>query len=97
MNRYKIPLILLSILGFSKLMAGFLSKAPIYDFLGWFAMPALTAFQTLVGLWFVLLPVALLMMFYGQSFNIEVMLPVLVVMIVIFKAVEIWFNTMPSI
>lgn len=97
MNRYRIPLIILSIIGFSKIMAGFIAKVPIFNFLGWWGLPALTIFETIVGLWFVLIPLALLMMFYGQSFNIEVVLPVLFVLIIIFKALEIWFDTMPSI
>lgn len=95
--RYKIPLILLSIIGISKAAVGVISKAPVYESLGGFALPLLTMFESIVGLWFVLLPIALLMMFYGQSFNIELVLPVLVVLIVIFKALETWYKNMPSI
>ena len=95
--RYKIPLVLISALGFSKMMAGFLSKAPIYEFLGGAALPAVTLFETIVSLWFVLLPMALVLMFYGQSLNIEVMIPIIFVLMIIFKALEIWYNKMPAV
>ena len=95
--RYKIPLILLSIIGISKAAVGVISKAPVYELLGGFALPLLTMFESIVGLWFVLLPIALLIMFYVQSFNIEVVLPVLVVLIVLFNALEEWYKNMPSI
>lgn len=96
-QRYKIPLLLISIMGFSKAMCGLLSKGPINELLGGAALPVLTFFETLLALWFVLLPMALLLMFYGQSFNIEIMLPVLFVMMIIFKALEVWYRNMPSV
>lgn len=95
--RYKIPLIILSVIGFAKIMVSLIEKAPIYESLGGFALPLLTLFESVVGLWFVLLPIALLMMFYGQSFNIETVLPVLLFLIVVFKVLEVWYSNMPSI
>jgi len=97
MRRYQIPLAIITLLGLAKYAAMLLSKAPIYEFFGTWGFFLLTGAQTLLSLWFVLIPAAIVLMFYGQSFNIEVLMPPFIVLVIVFKLVEVAYNNMANV
>lgn len=94
--RHKIPLIALGILSFAKFMVMLLSKEPIYDALGGLSIFLMAGAQSALGLWAVLLASGIVLMFYGQSLNLEVTVPAILGLAFIFEVVNWWFSNMPN-
>lgn len=95
--RYRIPLIIISVLGFSHFMVMLLNKEAVLGSLGWLGLPLWTLFNSISGIWFVLIPAAIFMMFYDRYMSIQYMIPMLIVVIVLFKAAELVFTNLPDV
>lgn len=95
--RYKIPFIAIGLLSFAKFIAWLLSKEPIYNALGGGGIFILTGAQAVLGMWAVLIASGIVLMFYGQSLNLEVTVPAILGLTFLFEVLDWWFKNMPSV
>ncbi|ADI73524.1 hypothetical protein Metev_0618 [Methanohalobium evestigatum Z-7303] len=96
-SRYRLPLIIISVLGFSHFVMMLLNKEVILSGLGWFGLPLWTLFQTISSIWFVLIPAAVMLMFYDRTMTIQYMVPLLILIIIMLKAAEVAFTGLPDV
>ena len=96
-SRYRIPLIIISVLGFSQFMVMLLSKQVVLGGLGWFGLPMWTLFKSISSIWFVLIPAAVMMVFYDRHMSIQYMIPMLIVVVILLKATEVVFTGLPDV
>lgn len=87
----------LSLLTLARYMTMFLSKQPVFDFFGGWAFPIFSLFSTIYSFWPVMLALAIMLLFRGQSANVVPIAIGTVVLAFFFKFIEIAFNSWPSI
>lgn len=94
-GRVKIVFLALVVLSFSKLMVAILDKSTFVDIFGWFAIPLQTLFGTILAAWFIVVALAINLIFYDQSTTPMFTIGLVIVTALVLKSFELGWNAIP--
>lgn len=94
-KRIKILFITVTVLGIVRVLLSVMEKSTFVDLMGWFALPILTILSTIMAAWFVIVSVAINLIFYDQSTTPLFTIAGLVIIAVILKGLELGWAAIP--
>lgn len=94
-TRIKIVLITITVLGIVRVLLGIMGKSTFVDLLGWFALPLITILSTIMAAWFVIVSVAINLIFYDQSTTPLFTIAGIVIIAIILKGFELGWAAIP--
>lgn len=94
-TRIKIVLITITVLGIVRVLLSIMEKSTFLDLLGWFALPLITILSTIMAAWFVIVSVAINLIFYDQSTTPLFTIAGIVIIAIILKAFELGWAAIP--
>lgn len=94
-TRIKIVLITITVLGIVRVLLSVMEKSTFVDILGWFALPLITILSTIMAAWFVIVSVAINLIFYDQSTTPLFTIAGIVIIAIILKCIELGWQAIP--
>lgn len=94
-KRLKILLITITVLGIVRVLLGVMNKSTFVDLMGWFALPVITILSTIMAAWFVIVSVAINLIFYDQSTTPLFTIAGLIGIAILLKGLELGWAAIP--
>lgn len=94
-SRFHIVAIMITFLGICRFMLMLLEKQIAAAALGWFAVPVISFFSTVLDAWFIIVATALTLVFYDYSSTPLMTVVLIVIFALILKSAEIGLNLIP--
>ena len=94
-TRIKIVFIAMTVLAIVRVLLSVMEKSTFVDLLGWFALPLITILSTIMAAWFVIVSVAINLIFYDQSTTPLFTIAGIVIIAVILKGLELGWAAIP--
>lgn len=94
-TRIKIVLITITVLGIVRVLLSVMEKSTFIDLMGWLALPLITILSTIMAAWFVIVSVAINLIFYDQSTTPLFTIAGIVIIAIILKGFELGWTAIP--
>ena len=94
-GRIKIVLITMGLLSLTRILLSVMEKSTFMDIAGWFGPPIVAVLSTIMLSWFIIVAVAINLLFYDQSTTPLFTVAGIVIVALILKGTELGWNAIP--
>jgi hypothetical protein len=94
-GRIKIVLATMGLLTLARVLLSVLEKSTFMDLAGWFGPPIVAVLSTILIAWFIIISVAINLLFYDQSTTPLFTVAGIVIVALILKSFELGWNAIP--
>lgn len=94
-SRFKIVYIVFTVLALSRVALALLEKSTFIELLGWLGMPLISIFATIIAGWFIILAIAISLVFWDQSSTPLMTVAIVAIIAIILKSLELGWSAIP--